>query len=80
MRAARYFERRLLHSALLLVAVSLLSFAASQLAPGNFLDEMKMNPQVSAQTIDLLRAQYGLDQPLMVRYFRWLKSAATGDF
>jgi peptide/nickel transport system permease protein len=80
MRATRYFERRLLHSALLLVAVSLLSFAASQIAPGSFLDEMKMNPQVSAHTIDSLRTQYGLDQPLMVRYFRWFKSAATGDF
>jgi len=80
MKAARYFERRALHSILLLLTVSFFSFAIAQLAPGSFLDDMKMNPQISAHTIDTLRVQYGLDQPLPVRYFRWLKSAATGDF
>jgi len=80
MKAIRHFERRLFHSALLLVADPLLSFAASQLAPGSFLDEMKLNPQVSAHTLDSLRGQYGLDQPLPVRYFRWLKSAVAGNF
>lgn len=80
MKIARYFERRLVHSVALLIAISALAFAISQLAPGSFLDEMKLNPQVSAQTIDGLRAQYGLGQPLAVRYFRWLKSVAVGDF
>jgi peptide/nickel transport system permease protein len=79
MRAARYVEHRLLHAAFLLAAVSLVAFAGSQLAPGNFLDELKLNPQVSTQTVAALRAQYGLDQPLNVRYFRWLKSVAAGD-
>jgi peptide/nickel transport system permease protein len=80
MKVARYFERRLVHSAALLLAISVLAFAISQIAPGNFLDEMKLNPQISAQTIAGLRAQYGLDQPLPVRYIRWLKSVAVGDF
>lgn len=80
MKVARYFERRLVHSVALLIAISLLAFAISQIAPGNFLDEMKLNPQISAQTIAGLRVQYGLDQPLAVRYIRWLKSIAVGDF
>src|SRR5690349_2892708 len=80
MRVVRYFERRLLHSIALLIAISALTFAISQLAPGSFLDEMKLNPQISTETIAGLRAQYGLDQPMPVRYFRWLKSAAAGDF
>ena len=80
MKAARYFERRLVHSVALLVTISALTFTISQLAPGSFLDEIKLNPQISAQTLAGLRAQYGLDQPLPVRYFRWLKSVATGDF
>lgn len=80
MKAARYFERRLVHSAALLIAISALAFTLSQLAPGSFLDEMKLNPQISAQTLAGLRAQYGLDQPLPVRYFRWIKSLAAGDF
>ena len=79
MKAARYIEHRLLHAAFLLAAVSLIAFASSQLAPGKFLDELKLNPQVSTQTLDELRTQYGLDQPLNVRYFRWLKSVAAGD-
>lgn len=80
MKAARYFERRLVHSAALLIAISALAFTISQLAPGSFLDEMRLNPQISAQTLAGLRAQFGLDQPLPVRYFRWLKSVAVGDF
>ncbi len=80
MKAARYFERRVVHSIALLVVISALAFALSQLAPGSFLDELKINPQISAQTLAGLRAQYGLDQPLPVRYFRWLKSVAVGDF
>lgn len=80
MKIARYFEKRLLHSLFLLAAISVLAFATSQLAPGNFLDELKVNPQISAQTIDSLRVQYGLDQPITVRYFRWMKSLVHGDF
>jgi len=80
MRVARYFERRLVHSLVLLVAISVFAFAISQLAPGSFLDEMRLNPQISAKTIDALQVQYGLDKPLPVQYFRWLKSMAVGDF
>jgi peptide/nickel transport system permease protein len=80
MKVARYFERRLVHSVALLIMISVVAFAISQLAPGNFLDEMKLNPQISAQTIAGLRVQYGLDQPLPVRYVRWVKSVAVGDF
>ena len=80
MKIARYFEKRLLHSLFLLAAISVLAFGTSQLAPGNFLDELKVNPQISAQTIDSLRVQYGLDQPITVRYIRWMKSLARGDF
>src|SRR5215469_15624570 len=77
---ARYFERRFLHSALLLVGVSILTFSLSQLVPGDYLDELKLNPQISSQTVDALRLQYGLDQPVTTRYFRWVRSVSTGDF
>jgi len=76
----RYFGRRLVHAGLLLVGVSVLCFLLSDLAPGNFFDEMKLNPQVSSETIVALRAQYGLDQALPVRYIRWVKSVVRGEF
>jgi peptide/nickel transport system permease protein len=76
----RYLGHRLLQSILLLVGVSLLSFAFVELAPGSFFDEMTLNPQISRETVANLRRQYGMDKPLPVRYFLWLKSVAKGDF
>jgi peptide/nickel transport system permease protein len=70
----------LLHGLLLLVGVSVLSFLLFDLAPGDFFEEMRLNPQISLETVATLRAQYGLDRPLPVRYFRWLRSVAKGEF
>jgi peptide/nickel transport system permease protein len=75
----RYLARRLMHSTLILLAISFLSFALLQWGPGEFFDVLRMNPRVSAQTIRGLRAQYGLDQPLGVRYGRWMRSVFKGD-
>jgi peptide/nickel transport system permease protein len=76
----KYLERRIIHGILLLLGVSVLCFLFSDLAPGSFFDEMKLNPQISAETVAALRAQYGLDRSLPVRYGRWVKSVARGDW
>jgi peptide/nickel transport system permease protein len=39
-----------------------------------------MNPQISSRTVAGLRAQYGLDQRLPIRYVAWLRSTLKGDF
>jgi peptide/nickel transport system permease protein len=75
----KYLERRVVHGILLLIAVSILCFLFADLAPGSFFDEMKLNPQISSETVAALRSQYGLDQPLPVRYGRWVKSVLRGD-
>jgi peptide/nickel transport system permease protein len=49
------------------------------MAPGNFFDEMRLNPQISPETISKLRAHYGLDRPLAIRYARWVTSFCRGD-
>ena len=72
--------RRILHGLLLLAAVSLLSFLLLSLAPGNFFDELKLNPQISPETVAALKAEYGMDRPLLVRYWRWTLAAARGEF
>ncbi len=51
-----------------------------ELAPGDFFAEMRLNPQLSAETLAGLRQQYGLDQPLPVRYLHWARSVARGEF
>jgi peptide/nickel transport system permease protein len=40
---------------------------------------MRLNPQISAETLGSLRAKYQLDQPLPVRYARWVISLARGE-
>ncbi len=75
----RYFLRRLLQAGFLLIGVSILTFLFSTLAPGNYFDEMRLNPQISPETVAALRAQYQLDQPLPVRYVRWVDSLLHGE-
>jgi peptide/nickel transport system permease protein len=76
----RFLLRRLRHGTLLLLGVSVLSFALFDLAPGDALDEMKVNPQIPTETIEQIRRQFGLDQPLTTRYLRWAASTLRGEF
>lgn len=76
----KYLGRRLMHAILLLIGASILCFLFSALAPGSFFDEMKLNPQISPDTVAALRSRYGLDQPLPVRYGRWVKSVLRGEW
>ncbi len=76
----RYLLRRFGHGLLLLFVVSILLFLVQQAAPGEFLTEMRLNSQISEQTLQGLREQYGLDKPLPVRYAKWARSVAGGDF
>jgi peptide/nickel transport system permease protein len=75
----RYLLRRLLQAAFLLIGVSILTFLFSALAPGNYFDEMRLNPQISPETVAALRAQYQLDRPVPVRYLRWANSLLHGE-
>jgi peptide/nickel transport system permease protein len=75
----RYLLRRLVEAILLLLGVSILTFLFSTLAPGSYLDEMRLNPQISSATLRSLRARYELDRPLPIRYARWANSVAHGE-
>jgi peptide/nickel transport system permease protein len=75
----RFLARRAMRALLLLIGVSVLCFLFMEMAPGSFFDEMRLNPQISPETIANLRARYGLDQPLAVRYIRWVSALARGD-
>src|SRR5487761_534528 len=75
----RYLLRRLVHAILLLVAISIFSFALLQWSPGDFFDAMRMNPRVSQQTVNGLRSQYGLNRSFPVRYAAWVRSVLKGN-
>lgn len=76
----RYVLRRLAHGLVVLFLVSVGTFLLAELAPGDFLSEIRLDPRISDQTLHALRSRYGLDQPLPVRYLRWLQSIAAGEF
>jgi peptide/nickel transport system permease protein len=74
-----YFLRRLMQAVFLLIGVSILTFLFSAIAPGNYFDEMRLNPQISPETVAALRAQFQIDRPLPVRYGRWVNSLLHGE-
>jgi len=76
----RYLLRRALEGVALLAAVSVLTFLLVELAPGDFFSEMRLDARLSPETVAGLRAQYGMDRPLAVRYGRWLASVARGEW
>jgi len=77
----RYIVRRLLLLVPLLLGVSVLTFALIHLAPGDPLStQFGLNPRgMEPETVERLRAQLGLNDPLPVQYFRHLGSLLRGD-
>src|SRR5690349_7368855 len=75
----RHLLGRAAHAVLVLLGVSLLTFLFTTLAPGNYFDEMRLNPNISRETLAAVRAQYDLDKPLPFRYVRWLNSVLHGE-
>ncbi|MEO8558258.1 MAG: ABC transporter permease [Rhodospirillales bacterium] len=81
-----YVIKRILIMIPTLLAISALVFFIIHLPPGDFLstqiDElMAQGGPKAMQKIDELRREYGLDQPLVVRYFHWIVGiVAHGDF
>ncbi|OKH23609.1 ABC transporter permease [Chroogloeocystis siderophila] len=76
-----YVVKRLLQALLTLLLASALSFFIIQLAPGDYLDTLRQNPQISPERIEELRQQFGLDRSWIEQYGRWLWRIVTqGDF
>jgi peptide/nickel transport system permease protein len=69
-----YIFRRLLQTIPLMFGISALTFLLLQLTPGDFLNQMAENPAISAQTLEAMRRNFGLDQPWWQQYFLYLKN------
>ena len=67
-----YWIRRIAHALSALFAVSVLAFLFLELAPGDYLDRMRLNLQISTETLEAMRTLYGLDRPFVERYWSWL--------
>ena len=77
---SRYLVRRLLISIPVLAGISLILFSVLALAPGDPFEELATNPNVPAEVAQRLREQFGLDDPVLVRYARWFTSMVRGDW
>ena len=77
---ASYLIRRLLIAIPSLLGISLILFVVLAMAPGDPFQEMATNPNVPPEVREALRASFGLNDPIMVRYLRWLSAMAQGDW
>jgi len=75
----QHFIRRMVEATLLLVVTSICIFGLIRLAPGGPLAAAERNPNVTPEQLTILRHKYGLDQPLLIQYFRWMEQILRGD-
>jgi peptide/nickel transport system permease protein len=72
-----YVIKRLFQAVLTLFLASALCFLIAEIAPGDYLDTLRQDPQITPERIAALSEQFGLDQPAVVQYFRWLWRIVT---
>ncbi len=75
-----YLLRRLAIALPSLLGISVVLFTVLALAPGDPFEALATNPNVPPEVAQNLRAQFGLDDPVWQRYFRWLWAMLHGDW
>ncbi len=76
----KHIIRRLFSTTFLLLAVSFFTFWLMHATPGNFFDSMRLNPQISKETVDRYEKLYHLKDPLMVQYTHWVINILHGEW
>jgi peptide/nickel transport system permease protein len=77
---SRYLLRRLLIAVPSLIGISIVLYTVLALAPGDPFGELATNPNVPAEVAATLRAKFGLDDPVWLRYLHWLVAMLQGDW
>jgi peptide/nickel transport system permease protein len=77
---SQYVLRRVLIAVPSLLGISLVLFVVLALAPGDPFSELATNPNVPPEVAAALRAKFGLDDPIYLRYLHWLSAMAHGDW
>ena len=76
----QYLIRRLLITIPSLLGISVLLFTVLAMAPGDPFEELASNPAVPPEVRAALRASFGLDDPIYLRYLHWLLAMLRGDW
>ncbi len=78
-----YISRRVISLIPVLIGITILAFFLGSLAPGDpagLIYSIRMGePPTDMEVLQEIREEFGLDDPLIVRYFRWTGAALTGD-
>lgn len=74
----RFLLRRIAGAVPLVLGIATIVFFVINLAPGDPVS-MYVSPTMSAETMERMRAELGLDEPIHVRYLRWIGALARGD-
>lgn len=77
---SQYVLRRLLVAIPSLLGISAVLFFVLALAPGDPFSELATNPNVPPEVQAALRAKFGLDDPIYLRYLHWLSAMMHGDW
>ncbi|MEH2490905.1 ABC transporter permease [Bradyrhizobium sp. AZCC 2230] len=77
---SQYVLRRLMIAIPSLLGISLVLFVVLALAPGDPFSELATNPNVPPEVQAALRARFGLDDPIYLRYLHWLNAMLHGDW
>ena len=63
------------------IGITIVCFAVIHLAPGEPTDmQTELNPNITSEAIEQLKHHYGLDKPLPLQYFIWMKNLVKLDF
>ena len=79
----RYLLRRLWAMFFILLCVSIITFSLMHFVPGDpaeIIAEKKFGENVTAETVELVRKEMGLDRPIFIQYFHWMAGVFQGNF
>jgi peptide/nickel transport system permease protein len=75
----RFLLRRLLGAIPLILGILTLIFFIMHMAPGDPTTRY-LDPTISPEVMEQMRANFGLDEPLPIQYLKWMGAFLTGDF
>ncbi len=75
----KYFIKKIVIAIPTLIIISILIFLTVHLAPGDPLN-LLVNPMASQEVREQVRKEYGLDKPVLIQYFIFMKNALRGNF
>ena len=74
-----YIVKRILIAIPTFIGIAILAYTVASMAPGSPLDALLADPNISVDEIERRRLALGLDQPVIIQYWNWLKAFLQGD-